>query len=128
MKQVLIPAPASAAVFLAAPAAADVAGLGPYVGQWGAHGESLTVNSDGSGSETFNGGSVNFRISDVRDNTAYGSITGASSSRSPVGGNVALQLADGGRGLLLTIAGGDTGFPFCKKVNGSYVNSADCGA
>lgn len=113
-------------------AQADVPGLGPFVGQWGAHGESLTVNSDGSGSESYNGGSVNFQISGVQppppqpDHTAYGNIT--SGGHAERGSYVTLTLVDGGNGLLLSVANGDNGFPFCKRVNGDYVNSADCGA
>jgi hypothetical protein len=101
-------------------------------GQWGAHGESLIVNSDGSGSETYSGGSVNFQISGVQppppqpDHTAYGNIT--SGGKAEAGSYVTLTLVDGGNGLLLSVANGDNNFPFCKRVNGSYVNSADCGA
>jgi hypothetical protein len=111
---------------------ADVPGLGPFVGQWGAHGESLTVNADGTGSEIYNGGSVNFRISGVQppppqpDHTAYGNIT--SGGKAAVGSYVTMTLVDGGQGLLLSVANGDTNFPFCKRVNGDYANSADCGA
>ena len=130
MKRVL--AVLAAGIACAPMAQADVPGLGPFVGQWGAHGESLTINSDGSGSETYNGGSVNFQISGVQppppqpDHTAYGNITGGGHAER--GSFVTLTLVDGGNGLLLSVANGDNNFPFCKRVNGSYVNSADCGA
>jgi hypothetical protein len=103
----------------------SVAG-GPFVGQWGAHGEGLTINADGSAVETTSSGTVNFRLSSVQgppsqpDTTAYGNL--------PSGGYATATLVDGGRGLTLSIAGGDNGFPFCKVVNGGYANSADCGA
>ena len=107
----------------------SVAG-GPYVGEWGAHGEHLSVNSDGTGTETSRYGTVNFRMSTVQSqgqpNTAYGNITGG--GRAEPGSYVTMQLVDGGNGLLLSIANGDNNFPFCKIVNGSKVNSADCGA
>jgi hypothetical protein len=107
---------------------ADAGGL--YVGQWGAHGEHLTVNADGTGSETYNGGSVNFRMNEVQfkgqPNTAYGNIV--SGGHAERGSSVTMQIVDNGQGLLLTVANGDTNFPFCKIVNGGYVNSADCGA
>ncbi len=139
MKKALIAGMTAAAAITFAPTAhADqlsqpfaVAG-GPFVGQWGAHGESLSINPDGSGYETYNGGSVNFKLGSVQgppsqpDTTAYGNIT--SGGRAPVGSYVTLTLVDGGRGVLLSVANGDNGFPFCKRVNGSYVNPADCGA
>jgi hypothetical protein len=117
---------------LAPIAHADVPGLGPFIGEWGAHGERLVVNADGTGTETYRGGSVNFRISGVQppppqpDHTAYGNIT--SGGNAPVGSYVTITLVDGDRGVLLSVAGGDNGFPFCKVVNGGYANSADCGA
>jgi hypothetical protein len=40
----------------------SVAG-GPFVGQWGAHGEGLTINADGTAVETTRTGTVNFRLS-----------------------------------------------------------------
>jgi hypothetical protein len=107
----------------------SVAG-GPYVGQCGAHGEGLTVNADGTGTETSRYGTVTFRMSTVQSqgqpNTAYGNITGG--GRADLGSYVTMQLVDGGNGLLLSVANGDNNFPFCKIVNGNRVNSADCGA
>jgi hypothetical protein len=133
MKKVLL-APAVLAVGIAcAPLAqADVPGLGPFVGQWVAPGESLTVNADGSGTETYDGGSVNFQIGGVQppppqpDYTAYGNIT--SGGYVERGSYVAITLVDDGQGVLLSVANGDSGLPFCKIVDGSKVNSADCGA
>jgi hypothetical protein len=124
--------PLAGGLILTPTAAADVPGLGPFIGQWGAHGERLTVNADGSGSETYSGGSVNFQISNVQppppqpDHTAYGHIT--SGGKAEVGSYVTITLVDGGQGALLSVANGDNQFPFCKMVNGSYLNSADCGA
>jgi hypothetical protein len=117
-----------AALAFATPAHADVRGLGPFVGQWGAHGESLTVNSDGSATETSRYGSVNIQFRAADGSTAAGVITSATNPRTPAGGQAGLDLVDGGRGLLLTIMGGDNRFPFCKIVNGSKLNSDDCGA
>lgn len=107
----------------------SVAGA-PYIGDWQAHGEHLTVNPDGTGTETYRNGTVNFRMSSVQSqgqpNTAYGNVTGG--GKAEPGSYVTMQLVDGGNGLLLSVANGDNGFPFCKVVNGSYANSADCGA
>jgi hypothetical protein len=131
-KLLVVPAVLAVSIACAPQAQADVPGLGPFVGQWGAHGESLTVNADGSGSETYNGGSVNFQISGVQppppqpDHTAYGNIT--SGGNADRGSYVTITLVDSGQGALLSVANGDTNFPFCKRVNGNYVNSADCGA
>jgi hypothetical protein len=119
---------ASAAVFLSAPAAADVPGIGPLVGQWVAHGETLTINADGTAVEPARLGMVNIRFRTADGNSAAGIVTRSTISNVPAGGQAGANLVDGGRGLLLTINGGDSSFPFCKIVNGSKANSADCGA
>lgn len=93
---------------------------GPFVGFWYAHGERLTINADGSATEVTNTGTLNYRFSTVQESTAYGN--------QPDGGYVTVSLIDGGRGLTLTAAGADQGFPFCKTLNGSKANSVDCGA
>lgn len=103
----------------------SVAG-GPFVGVWGAHGEGLTINADGSAVETTRSGTVNFRFNYVQgppsqpDTTAYGNL--------PDGGYATATLVDDGRGLTLSVANGDNNFPFCKMVDGAYLNSANCGA
>jgi hypothetical protein len=148
-KALVIPAVLAAGIACAPLAQADPgqAGLsqpfsvagGPFVGQWGAHGESMTINADGTGSETYGkgpqgmgGGSVNFRLGSVQgppsqpDTTAYGNIT--SGGNAPPGSYATVTLVDGGHGVTLSIANGDNGFPFCKIVNGSKANNADCGA
>lgn len=104
---------------------------GPFIGQWGAHGESVTVNADGSGTETYSAGTMTFELDAVQTSTtpwdtAYGSVvSGGNVGR---GAYVTIQLVDSGNGMLFSAGGGDNGFPFCKIVNGSKVNSADCGA
>jgi hypothetical protein len=107
----------------------SVAG-GPFIGEWGAHGEGVTVNADGSGVETARRGMMNFKLDSVQTSTnpwdtAYGDVTSGFLER---GAFVTLQLVDGGQGMLFSAGGGDNGFPFCKIVNGSKVNSYDCGA
>ena len=106
----------------------SVAG-GPYVGRWGAHGERMIVNADGTGLWSNNERSMNFRMSEVQavgqPNTAYGNIT--SGGNAEPGSYVTMQIVDSGRGLLLSIANGDQQFPFCKMVSGTYLNSSDCG-
>ena len=58
--------------------------------------------------------------------TAFGNVVSGGSMS--VGSYVTMQLVDSGNGMLFSMGGGDQGFPFCKVVGGSYVNSADCGA
>jgi hypothetical protein len=100
---------------------------GPYVGEWSAHGEHVVVNADGSGTETSNYGTVNFRMTFVSTSepTASGNVTGGAKQSSAY---VNMQLVDHGNGMLFSMGGGDQNFPFCKLVGGSAVNSADCGA
>jgi hypothetical protein len=103
----------------------------PFIGNWRAHGEAVTVNGDGTGSETAARGQVLFRLGSVQQSntgqwdTAYGNVVSGFLER---GSFVTVQLVDGGNGMLFSAGGGDSGFPFCKMVNGSSVNSADCGA
>jgi hypothetical protein len=99
---------------------------GPYVGDWGAHGEHVVVRSDGSGTETSNYGTVYFKMTFVSTSepTASGNVTGGARQ----GGYVNMQLVDNGNGMLFSMGGGDQNFPFCKMVGGSNLNSADCGA
>ena len=99
------------------------------MGTWGAHGERVVVNPDGTGIETYRGGAMSFTLGSVpkaQPQTASGVIT--SGGNAPVGSWVTMQVIDGGRGMLFSAANGDQGFPFCKYVNGDYLNSADCGA
>jgi len=103
-------------------------GLAPFIGSWGAHTESLTVYPDGTGVETASNGSIAFRLVDLNNGVAEGNVTTASFSHAQRGSIVELQLTDGGRGLLVSIAGADNMFPFCKLVNGNSANPADCGA
>jgi hypothetical protein len=101
---------------------------GPYVGKWGAHGEAVTVNSDGSGVETSNYGTTTFMMTFVSTDqpiTASGNVTGGAKQG---GGYVTMQLVDSGNGMLFSMGGGDQNFPFCKVVGGGYANNADCGA
>lgn len=137
MKIALVPAVLSAGIACAPLAQADPgqAGLsqpfsqagGPFIGSWGAHKERVVVNADGSGTETYSGGTMSFKLGSVQQpQTAYGNVV--SGGNSPVGSYVTMQLVDGGNGMLFSAGGGDNNFPFCKMVNGSSVNSADCGA
>ena len=142
MKKLLMTATATCvAIAVACPVQADPGGQaglsrpfaqagGPFIGQWGAHGEGVTVNPDGSGVETSGMGTMNFTLDAVQTSTnpwdtAYGNVTGGSLQK---GAFVTLQLVDGGQGMKFSAGGGDGGFPFCKIVNGNRLNSADCGA
>ena len=74
---------------------------GPFIGQWGAHGESVTVNADGTGVETSRMGTMNFTLGSVQTSTnpwdtAYGNVTGGALQR---GAFVTVQLVDGGNGM-----------------------------
>jgi hypothetical protein len=103
---------------------------GPYIGSGGAHKEGVTVGSDGSGTEISDYGTVTFKMNSVSTDqpiTAYGGVVNGG-GRISTGAYVTMQLVDGGNGMLFSMGGGDQGFPFCRIVNGSKVNSADCGA
>jgi hypothetical protein len=102
---------------------------GPYVGEWQAHKEHVSVSSDGSGTEVSNYGTVTFKMGSVSTEqpiTALGNVV--SGGNTPVGSYVSMQLVDGGNGMLFSMGGGDQSFPFCKIVGGNTVNNADCGA
>ncbi|HEX4558912.1 MAG TPA: hypothetical protein VH166_06940 [Mycobacterium sp.] len=102
---------------------------GPYVGEWQAHREHVSVSSDGNGTEVSNYGTVTFKMGSVSTDqpiTAMGNVING--GRIPTGSYVTMQLVDGGNGMLFSMGGGDQSFPFCKVVNGAYANSADCGA
>ena len=90
----------------------------------------MIVHADGTGLWSNSVGPMNFRMSEVQavgqPNTAYGNIV--SGGNAEPGSYVTMQIVDGGRGLLLSVANGDNNFPLCKWVDGSYLNSADCGA
>src|SRR6202044_2036559 len=75
---------------------------GPYVGNWGAHGEHVVVSADGSGTETSNYGTVNFKMTFVStsDPTASGNVTGGAKQ---VGSYVNMQLVDNGNGMLFSV-------------------------
>lgn len=104
---------------------------GPFIGDWGAHKERVTVNADGSGVETAGRGTLYFTLGSVQTSanpwdTAYGNVTSGFLER---GAFVTLQLQDGGNGMAFSTGGGDTMFPFCKVgAGGNYLNSYDCGA
>jgi hypothetical protein len=102
----------------------------PFIGDWSAHREGVTVNPDGTGVETTSRGTLNFTLGSVQTSanpwdTAYGNVTSGFLER---GAFVTLELADGGNGMNFSAGGGDTMFPFCKVVNGNRLNSYDCGA
>ena len=128
MNKIALAGLATAAMVFAPPAAADIPGIGPLVGQWGAHGESLTINADGTAVETARLGTVNMLFRAADGSSAAGIVTSSTIPNVSTGVQAGVNLVDGGRGLLLTVSGGDNQFPFCKMVNGSYLNSADCGA
>jgi hypothetical protein len=81
---------------------------GPFVGSWGAHGEGVTVNADGSGVETTRRGTLNFQLNSVQTtttpwDTAYG---GVASGFLQQGAFVTMQLVDGGNGMNFSPAAG----------------------
>lgn len=119
------------------------AALGRFVGSWHAHEESLTIQSDGHGRETYSDrstcpdapmagcgvtGTVDFLLTQVSGDTATGTITASSNPKSPTGGPVSIKLVGGGQGLELTIAGGDQGFPFCNANASGPARNYYCGA
>ncbi len=118
----------------------------PFIGHWVAHEEGVTVNPDGTGTETYpdrstcpnapmagcgKTGTVNFTLGSVMQgssgawDTAYGYVTSGTLQR---GSFVTIQLVDNGNGMAFSTGGGDTMFPFCKIINNTKANSYDCGA
>jgi hypothetical protein len=115
----------------------------PFVGSWHAHEESLVIQPDGHGRETYPDrstcpdapmagcgivGTVDFMLTSVSGDTATGAITGASNPKDPIGGPVSIKLVGGGQGLNLTVAGGDQGFPFCNSKDNEAASHYYCGA
>jgi hypothetical protein len=134
---------ACAALLFAPSAAADVPGLAPFVGSWGAHEERLGIQPNGHGRETYNDrstcpdapmagcgitGTVDFTLTSVSGDTATGAITSASNPKDPIGGPVTVKLVGGGQGLELWVAGGDQGFPFCNSNDNLDASHYYCGA
>jgi serine/threonine-protein kinase len=134
---------AIAAMIFAPPAAADVAGIAPFVGSWHAHEEGLNIQPTGNGRETYvdkstcpdapaagcgKTGTVDFTLTSVSGDTATGAITAASNLKQPTGGPVTIKLDGGGQGLQLSVAGGDQGFPFCNNNDNLDASHYYCGA
>jgi hypothetical protein len=104
-----------AALAFAPPAAADVPGIAPFTGSWHAHSSELTINSDGSGRLTYadisacpsgcSGNNdyadaplaiVDFALTSVSNNTATGTVNGASNpSNDTVGEPTTIRLITG---------------------------------
>ena len=122
---VLTGAGIGAALLLAPHAAADVPGIGPFVGTWHAHQESLVIDAGGQGHQTFSGGSVDFTLTSVSGNTATGSVTASSNTSSTVPGDpVTVTLVGNGQGLQLS-RGQEKQFPYC---NNNATTQIYCGA
>jgi hypothetical protein len=117
--------------------------LTPFVGSWHAHEESLDIQPNGHGRETYPDrstcpdapmagcgvtGTVDFVLTSVSGNTATGAVTAASNPKQPIGGPVSVKLVGGGQGLNLTVAGGDQGFPFCNNKDNAAASNYYCGA
>jgi hypothetical protein len=143
MKKIGLAGLATAAMFFAPPAAADVPGLAPFVGSWHAHEEGLDIQANGNGHETYAdrstcpdapmagcgiAGTVDFTLNSVSADTATGAITAASDSKHSIGGPVTIKLVGGGQGLQLSVAGGDQGFPFCNSNDDLGASHYYCGA
>ena len=126
----------------APPSPTEIPRLTPFVGTWHAHEESLDIQSDGHGRETYNDrstcpdapmsgcgiqGSTEFILTSVSGDTAIGTITAATDSKQPIGGPVSVRLVRSGQGVDLSIAGGDQGFPFCNS-NDPAAAQYYCGA
>ncbi len=137
------PAPPSEQAPPANAPSAKVPGLAPFVGSWHAHEEGLTIQPNGHGRETYNDrstcpnapmagcgvtGTTDFMLTRVSGDTATGTITAASSPKSPIGGPVSIKLVGNGQGLQLTIAGGDQGFEFCNSNDNDAARHYYCGA
>ena len=132
-----------AALIFAPSATADVPGIAQFAGSWHAHEEGLNIQPNGHGRETYNdrstcpnapmsgcgvAGTIDFTLTSVSGDTATGTIIAASNPKQPIGGPVTIELVGGGQGLLLSIAGGDQGFPFCNSNDNDAARHYYCGA
>jgi hypothetical protein len=103
----------------------------PFVGEWRGHGEVVTINADGSGTEQAGRGQLNFKMGAVQQGTDGGWTQGDGfvvSGFLERGAFVNMQLVDSGKGVLFSAGGGDSWFPMCHVIGGAAVNPADCGA
>ncbi|TSE00694.1 hypothetical protein FOS14_06620 [Skermania sp. ID1734] len=114
-----------------------------FVGTWHAHEERLTIDGNGHGRETYSDrsscpdapmsgcgvtGIVDFTLTSFGRDTATGKVTASSNPKTPIGGAVTIKLLGEGQGLELTVAGGDSGFPFCNDKDDDHARHYYCGA
>jgi hypothetical protein len=104
----------------------------PFVGSWRAHGEAVTIEPNGDGTELAGRGQLIFKLGVVMQTdtggpwlNAQGHVVSGFLER---GAYVSVLLVDNGKGMQFSAGGGDQSFPFCRIVNGDSVNRADCGA
>jgi hypothetical protein len=103
----------------------------PFVGEWRGHGEVVTIEPDGTGTEKTARGQLNFMMTFVQQgpgggwNQADGHVVSGFLER---GAFVVLILTDSGKGATFSAGGGDSNFPMCRMVNGAAANQNDCGA
>jgi hypothetical protein len=103
----------------------------PFTGVWRGHGELVTIEPDGTGTEKAARGQLNFMMGAVQQGPgggwtqADGHVVSGFLER---GAFINMQLVDSGKGVLFSAGGGDNGFPMCRMVGGAAVNPADCGA
>ena len=109
----------------------------------GAHGESLDIQPNGNGRETYAGtstcpdapaagcgraGTVDFTLTSVSGDTATGAVTAALNLKDPSGGPVTIKLVGDGQGLQLSVAGRDQGSPFYNSNDNLHASHYYCGA
>jgi hypothetical protein len=126
-----------AALALAAPAHADVAGIAPFVGEWGGgHSGGLNIESDGTGRWTYSDrrtcpdaplagcgvtGTTDFTLTSVANGTATGTVTASTDPTdgadlgSPV--SITLGSADGTGTVLAVTMGKMRGWNFCNQTS-----------
>jgi hypothetical protein len=136
MKKIALAGLGIAALVFAAPAAADVPGIAPFVGQWGGgHAGGLDIHSDGTGRLTYADlstcpnaplsgcgitGTTDFTLTSVANGTATGSVTASSDRKyDTVGEPVTIVLGSAnGRGVVLNVSMGKMqGWGFCNDTS-----------
>jgi hypothetical protein len=137
MRAIVVPAALAAGIACAPLAQADVAGIAPFVGEWGGgHSGGLNIQSDGTGRWTYSDtrtcpnaplagcgvtGTTDFTLTSVANGTATGTVTASTdpTDGAAVGSPVSITLGSAhGTGTVLAVTMGQMrGWNFCNQTS-----------